>query len=117
MTDPTSPATAAHGHYLLIIEFDVEPAQQLALIEGLAAEAERSFRPHPAFISASFLASLDGRRVVNYAQWTGEEAYTAFMEGSKAAQGVMAEVVRRCGAKPAYRNTYRVERVIAAGPQ
>jgi quinol monooxygenase YgiN len=117
MTDSTLPATTADGHYIVIIEFDVEPAQQRALIDGLTAEAERSFWPDAAFISATFLASLDGRRVVNYAQWTSERAYAAFMDGSKAAQSVMAEVIQRCGARPAYRNTYRAERIIAAGPK
>jgi hypothetical protein len=50
------------------------------LIEGIATVAEQSFRPDRRFVSASFHASDDGRRMLNYAQWTSQADYEAFMQ-------------------------------------
>jgi hypothetical protein len=114
MKNQSAPKIIEGRHYTVIIEFDIEPAKQLELIEGITAEVERLFSPHPAFISASFHSSFDGRRVVNYAQWTGKDAYEAFMEEVGTPQSTIGEVVKRTGAKPVYSNAYRVERVITS---
>lgn len=49
--------------------FDVEPEKQQALVDVLNEGAEKVISKRPGFISASILASKDGTRVVNYAQW------------------------------------------------
>ncbi|MDT0343141.1 nitroreductase/quinone reductase family protein [Streptomyces litchfieldiae] len=46
-----------------------------AVFEALDAEAEAE--PHPGGISAHFHVSADGTRVLNYAEWTDEEAHRA----------------------------------------
>jgi quinol monooxygenase YgiN len=53
----------------LINVFDVEPANQEALVRLLNEGTEKVVRHRPGFVSVSVLASNDGTRVVNYAQW------------------------------------------------
>jgi quinol monooxygenase YgiN len=53
----------------LINVFDVDPAKQLELVALLTEGTEKVLRHRPGFISVSLLASNDGTRVVNYAQW------------------------------------------------
>ncbi|MBA3712686.1 MAG: antibiotic biosynthesis monooxygenase [Pyrinomonadaceae bacterium] len=97
-----------------IIEFDVAPEQQQALIEGIADEVERRFKRYAGFVSASFLASDDGRRVINYAQWRSKEDWTASGRTSNEEESSAAilEVVKRCGAKQLEAHFFRVARVI-----
>jgi hypothetical protein len=52
----------------LIVQFDVAPEQQQALIDGIAEEVECRFTGYDGLVSANFHASEDGRRVINYAQ-------------------------------------------------
>jgi quinol monooxygenase YgiN len=106
------PTISENGPYTLIIEFEVDPSQQLLLIDSIADEVERSFRHHPAFISASFHASRDGRRVVNYAQWQSEEAYRAFWNSGGTSQQAIGQAIRRLGARPLHSDHYQVRRVI-----
>ncbi|WP_328709571.1 antibiotic biosynthesis monooxygenase family protein [Microbispora hainanensis] len=49
--------------------FDVDPSQQQELIAILDEGVEKVMRHRPGFISVNILASLDGSRVVNLAQW------------------------------------------------
>jgi quinol monooxygenase YgiN len=53
----------------LINVFDVDPANQLELVALLTEGTENAVRHRPGFVSMSVLASNDGTRVVNYAQW------------------------------------------------
>jgi quinol monooxygenase YgiN len=53
----------------LINVFDVDPANQLGLVALLTEGTEKVVRHRPGFVSVSVLASNDGTRVVNYAQW------------------------------------------------
>jgi heme-degrading monooxygenase HmoA len=53
----------------LINVFDVQPDKQQELIAILQEGTEKVFQGRPGFISVNLLASVDGTRVVNYAQW------------------------------------------------
>ncbi len=59
---------------------DVDPPRQAQLIDLLKEGVEKVFRHRQGFISATLLASVDGRRVVNVARW-------ASAADIKAAQG------------------------------
>lgn len=93
-----------------IIEFEVEPEQQQALIDALvqplgtriADEVERYFTRYAGFVSASFHASDDGRRVINYTQWLSKEDWTASGRTSNTdeASAAILEVIKRYGATP-----------------
>jgi quinol monooxygenase YgiN len=63
----------------LINVFLVAPARQRALVDKIARDVEEVMRHQPGFISANVHASLDGTRVVNYAQWETEDAFRAML--------------------------------------
>jgi quinol monooxygenase YgiN len=53
----------------LINVFDVDASKQRELVSLLNEGAENVMRHRPGFVSVNVLASNDGARVVNYAQW------------------------------------------------
>ena len=57
----------------LINIYEVEPARQAELAKFLSEGTEKMFRQQPGFVSVSIHSSMDGRRVVNYAQWKSKE--------------------------------------------
>lgn len=61
----------------LINVFTVEPANQGQLLDLLASATETSVRQAPGFVSANLHRSLDGTKVVMYAQWRSAEDYQA----------------------------------------
>jgi predicted ester cyclase/heme-degrading monooxygenase HmoA len=63
--------------------FTCEPEQQDALVEQLTLETDKVVSKLPGFVSANLHRSLDGRRVVNYAQWADLEAFQAMMRGQR----------------------------------
>ena len=63
----------------LINTFTVDPARQDELVALLDDATEQVMRHQAGFISANIHASLDGTRVVNYAQWTSEEAMNTML--------------------------------------
>ncbi len=97
-----------------IIEFEVAPEQQQALIDGIADEVERRFKRYAGFISASFHASEDRRRVINYAQWRSKEDWTASGRTSDDDETTAAilKIIKRCGARQLEAHFFRVDRVI-----
>jgi len=99
--------------FTAIIEWEVPPEQQQALIDGVADEVEQHFKRYAGFVSASFHASEDGRRVINYGQWRSKEDWSrARTPGNDEATAAIAEVIRRCGAKSVKVDTFRVARVV-----
>ena len=65
----TIPTINENRYFTPIIEFEVTPKQHQVLIDGISDEVERRFTRYAGFVSASFYASEDGQRVINYAQW------------------------------------------------
>lgn len=53
----------------LINVFTVEPAKQQQLVDLLIHATETAMRHVPGFITANIHRSLDGKKVINYAQW------------------------------------------------
>ena len=70
-----------------LIEFEIEPHQQPALVSALSLQTERLAQRYSGFLSASIQASDDGRRVLNYLQWqsreAGEAAFRRFESGEQ----------------------------------
>lgn len=48
---------------------EVDPERQQELVDLLTEGADVVIRHRPGFVSSTILASLDGTRVVNHAQW------------------------------------------------
>ena len=85
-------STIAPGQGVLtfINVFTVEPDRQQALVDLLTAAAERTFRHLPGFVSANIHRSLDGRKVVNYAQWRSKADFDAMRANPEARRHVQA---------------------------
>lgn len=63
----------------LINIFTITSEAQLPLLDLLTEATERMIRHRPGFVSANLHASLDGTRVVNYAQWRTPEDLRAML--------------------------------------
>jgi quinol monooxygenase YgiN len=62
---------------VLINVFTVEPEHQQRLVQAWQRGTEEVMRHLPGFVSANIHRSLDGTKVVNYAQWESAEAFAA----------------------------------------
>ena len=107
------PTIDENRFFTAIIEWEVPPERQQALIDGIADEVELHFKQYSGFVSASFHASEDGRRVINYGQWLSKEDWSrARAAGDDESTAVIAGVVGRCGARSVKVDTFRVARVV-----
>ncbi|MGH7999558.1 MAG: antibiotic biosynthesis monooxygenase [Brasilonema sp.] len=67
----------------VIIIFAVEPERQQELIDTIIEFLQTTVKHQPGFVSSSLHKSLDGIRVMNYAQWKTLEDYKAFINNSE----------------------------------
>ena len=75
----------------LVNVFTVRPENQQKLVDMLVEATDKTMRKLPGFLSASIHRSLDGTKVVNYAQWRSKTDFDA-MRQNPAAQPHMAAV-------------------------
>jgi heme-degrading monooxygenase HmoA len=68
----------------LINVFTVEPANQQKVVDMLVEATQKAMQHVPGFVSASIHKSLDGVRVVNYAQWRSKEDFEAMTRNPEA---------------------------------
>jgi hypothetical protein len=68
----------------VVATFDVDgPGRQRSIINAIADALVDSLQDrHPGMLSANFHSSVDGSRVLNYAEWTSEAEHVAFLEGA-----------------------------------
>lgn len=77
------PAIAKHNDVLtVIIIFAVEPTRQQELIDTIIEFLE-VVKQQPGFVSSSIHKSIDGVRVMNYAQWQSQQDYEAFIHNAQ----------------------------------
>jgi heme-degrading monooxygenase HmoA len=70
----------------LINVFTVDPAEQQQLVELWEHATDAVMRHQPGFISATIHRSLDGTKVINYAQWESREAFAAMFRHPEASE-------------------------------
>lgn len=92
--------------------FTCEPEDQERLVQTLERETATAVAGIDGFVSANIHRSADGRRVVNYAQWTSLEAFQEMMRGGKGTELIAAVHRYATGADV---QVYEVARVIT-GP-
>lgn len=68
----------------LINVFTVAPEKQQQLVTLLVDATHQTMKHMPGFISANIHRSLDGKKVVNYAQWESKEAFETMRNDPKA---------------------------------
>lgn len=81
---PKACISADAGVLTLINVFTVDPAHQQELVAAWQAATEQVMRHQPGFVSASIHRSLDGTKVINYAQWHSREAFAAMFQDPRA---------------------------------
>jgi quinol monooxygenase YgiN len=70
--------------------FTCEPGDQRALLETLQRETAELVSKIDGFVSSNLHASTDGRRVINYAQWTDLTAFNKMMAGPQGKELIQA---------------------------
>lgn len=68
----------------LINVFTVKKEDQRKLVSLLSEATDQTMKHLPGFVSASIHRSLDGEKVVNYAQWESIAAFEAMRKDPKA---------------------------------
>jgi quinol monooxygenase YgiN len=68
----------------LINIFTVLPEQQQKLVALLIEATQKTMRKLPGFVSANIHRSLDGRKVINYAQWESMAMFEAMRRNPEA---------------------------------
>lgn len=110
MTDRTTATIDADSGLLTLVNvYEVEPEAQQALVEALADATASTIRHAPGFISASIHSSLDGRRVVNYAQWASKADFDRFLSQAETRRQLERFAKLARSVAPA---VYRVDAVI-----
>ena len=79
MAKSTATIAPRPSRLTLINVYEVEPEKQADLAKALSEATERTIRKQPGFISVCVHSSLDGKKVVNYAQWASKEHFDGFM--------------------------------------
>jgi quinol monooxygenase YgiN len=92
MAEPRTTIAMDVPHLTLINVFTVAPPRQDELVDALDRATAELFVDLPGFRSANIHASLDGTRVVNYAQWASKEHFEAML-GRPDAQAHMKEIM------------------------
>jgi heme-degrading monooxygenase HmoA len=82
--------SADGGLVTFVNMFTCDPEDQQALLRTLRSETEDVVSKIDGFVSATLHASTDGRRVINYAQWTHLDAFNAMMAGEQGRQMITA---------------------------
>jgi heme-degrading monooxygenase HmoA len=81
MASKDTATIASQAAYLTLINvYEVEAGKQAQLAKALSEATESTIRHQPGFISVCVHSSLDGRKVVNYAQWESKEHFEGFMK-------------------------------------
>jgi quinol monooxygenase YgiN len=107
------PTLNENQFFTVLVEWEVSPSKQQAFIDAIADQVEQHLKNDTGFVSASFHASEDGRRVINYAQWRSHEDWSkSRSSGDDEATAAIAEVIIRFGAKTLTVDPFRVLRVV-----
>ena len=68
----------------LVNIFTVSPDKQTELADLLVRATDETMRHLPGFISASIHKSVDGAKVINYAQWRSQADFAALKDNPQA---------------------------------
>jgi quinol monooxygenase YgiN len=68
----------------LVNVFTVTPDKQQQLVDLLVEATHEVMRHMPGFISASIHRSVDGSKVINYAQWSSRADFAALRDNAQA---------------------------------
>lgn len=101
-------ASEKNRSFTQLIEFEIEPHQQSALVSALSQQTERLAQRYSGFMRASIQASDDGRRVLNYLQWQTREAGEAAFQGFESGEQDFWQLIRAHQAKTVTFGSFQV---------
>lgn len=102
-----SPLDVSNQLFTAIIIFDVANTQeQDELIAAIQDFVHQDVKNQPGFVSANLHKSLDGTKVVNYAQWKTREDFDAFRNNDHVQSGDRLQVLFQFG--PPESKTYDI---------
>ncbi|HKU83819.1 MAG TPA: antibiotic biosynthesis monooxygenase [Candidatus Nitrosocosmicus sp.] len=81
---PTNTIKVDKDIITLINVFSVESSKQQQLIDALIKTTNQIWHLQDGFISASILKSKDGKKVINYVQYKGKEAFDNRLDNPEA---------------------------------
>jgi antibiotic biosynthesis monooxygenase (ABM) superfamily enzyme len=84
MTTTTTTISTDQDFATLVNVFTVAPQDQKRLIEHLVEVLDTVTTHLPGFVSSNIHASLDGKQVINYAQWRSLEDFDGLMQNPTA---------------------------------
>ncbi|MGI5467488.1 hypothetical protein [Streptomyces sp. CA-132043] len=94
--------------------FDIDgPERQRRIVASVADSLEDARGRLPGMVSANFHLSTDGTRVLNYAEWTSDQAHIAFLEGAARAQALRI-TTDMPGVRPIGYKRYHLHRSMSA---
>ncbi|GGK64842.1 antibiotic biosynthesis monooxygenase family protein [Nocardia camponoti] len=73
----------------LVNTFSVDPERQDEFVRAWVEHTEKTMRHRPGFISANLHASVDGERVMNYAQWRSQADLQAALADPEVAREIV----------------------------
>jgi quinol monooxygenase YgiN len=80
-----------HARLMTLINvFTVAPDRQQELVDLLDQATQSAMKHQPGFISANIHKSIDGTRVINYAQWQSRADFEAMQRNPEAADHMKA---------------------------
>ena len=103
---------AAKPRLTLINVYEVEAGKQPDLARLLSEITDGSIRQATGFVSVSVHSSLDGTKVVNYAQWASRDHFDAFMQQPETREQLKRFAALAKSVSPAL---YRVDAVHCQG--
>ena len=101
----------------LVNVFTVAPDRQQHLVDLLVAATREVMNRLPGFISANIHQSLDGTRVVNYAQWRTTGDFEAMLANPAAREHMRAAAAIATSIEPHLYRVVHVDEVAAIPPR
>ncbi|MDF3935939.1 antibiotic biosynthesis monooxygenase family protein [Pseudomonas citronellolis] len=109
-------ATQANGHFALLIDIEMAPAQRADIAEGLGRYLEQLrelFHAQPGYLGAELRASDDGRHLLGCVHWASREDWEAAWDCDATRNELFADSLLRLGARSIHFDSFLVAEQLA----
>jgi quinol monooxygenase YgiN len=103
-----------HPPFVVFVEWEIPPEHHSAFIKAVADIVESNPNVYKGLLSARFLRSQDGSRVVNCARWKSKQAWEDALEipGRSEATAKVKSAIRKFGGRSLGTEGFSIERVV-----
>ena len=99
----------------MLMDYEVEAGRQHELISAITELVARHFAHVPGFISSTFHAAEDGRRVIGYSRWASLAQLQAATGPDNPATPHIIAALERCGGRRTAVMRFDAGRTVRAG--